>query len=224
VRNPAYFGFEYSASFVSENSLISEYKSGQLEWKDEEIAAIRVVLKRLTAIRILNSNDAEDLVQDTLLTMLTKPPGALLEKGPLAWSLGILRKKVGNYYRKVQRYEPFNEKDAQHRESTPASSPERKVFQEELRSIVDGVLKELPPFQRQAWELIIEGLNAREIMDELNSVRYQNVINRLYRGRKKLATALIRHGYGPDAAKGMRTMKRSNGKKTHPASKTGLTA
>jgi RNA polymerase sigma factor (sigma-70 family) len=224
VRNPTYLDLEYPASFISESTLFKECKSGQFEWNDEEIAAIRLVLKRLTAIRILNSNDAEDLVQDTLLTMLTKPPAALLEKGPLAWSLGILRKKVGNYYRKVQRYAPLNEKDSQNPEWMHAASPERRVFQKELQSIVDEVLSELPPFQRQAWELIMEGLNAREIMDELNSVRYQNVINRLYRGRKKLATALAKCGYGPDAAGGMRRMRRSHGKRSVQGVKTGLSA
>ena len=81
------------------------------EWTEEEIAAIRVVLQKLSTIRIMNSNDAEDLVQETLLTLIAKCPKTTLEKGPLVWSMGIFRKKVGNYYRKVQRYTALGDKE-----------------------------------------------------------------------------------------------------------------
>src|SRR5262245_44132029 len=70
----------------------------------EELARIRMVLRKLTALRIENPEDAEDLVQETLLTMTEKCPEIELRKGLLVWGMGILRKKVGNYYRRVQRY------------------------------------------------------------------------------------------------------------------------
>ena len=61
---------------------------------------------------------------------------------------------------------------------------------------------------------MIAGLNAREITEELHPVRYQNVINRLHRGRKKLAEALAKYGYGPEAASSLRKMKPGRGKKS----------
>jgi RNA polymerase sigma factor (sigma-70 family) len=215
VCNPAYLYLEYAPTFIADGSSLESYafKSGRFEWTDDEIKAIRVVLKKLTSIRIMNPTDVEDLVQETLLTMVSKRPGAELAKGPLVWSMGILRRKLGNYYRKVQRYTPLHEHKAAIRQLIPAASPERKVFHEELKAIVDAVLPEIPPFQRQALELMIAGLNAREITEELHPVRYQNVINRLYRGRKKLAEALARYGCGPDATPGFRKMKTSRGKK-----------
>ncbi len=226
MRNSACFYSEFSLSSIAEGPTLEgdEAKSGQLKWTDEEIAAIRAVLKKLTSFRILNSNDAEDLVQDTLLTMIDKHRGMVLEKGPLAWGLGILRKKVGNYYRKAQRYASLDEHEAGIQPWMLAASPERKLFHEELCLIVDDVLAQIPASQRRAMELLISGLNAREIMEELHPVSYQNVINRLYRGRKKLTSALIRYGYGPDAAPGMRKMKRSNGRKARATAKTGLPA
>jgi RNA polymerase sigma factor (sigma-70 family) len=212
VCNPACLHVEYRSFFVSESSPLQEYQLGQeqREWSDDEIAAIRLVLQRLTTIRVLNANDAEDLVQETLLTMITKCPKSELAKGPLAWSLGILRRKVGNYYRKVQRYAPLSEQVTCMREwmqhSIPASSPEWKVFHEELRGIVDETLAQLPPSQRQAMELLIAGLGPREIVKQLYPERYQNVINRLYRGRQKLAKELAKYGYGPNAKAGMRKL------------------
>jgi len=216
VRHPAYTCLECPSSFISENPPLEPYafKTGRLEWTDDEIEAIRVVLKKLTSIRIMNSTDVEDLVQETLLTMISKHPGADLAKGPLVWSMGILRRKLGNYYRRIQRYTPLNEQKEAVRQWMPVATPERKVFHEELKTIVDAELSEIPPFQRQALELLIAGLNAREITEELQPVRYQNVINRLYRGRKRLAEALTKHGFGPGTVSSLRKMKPGRGKKS----------
>ncbi len=212
--NPTCFHIEYEPFLVSESSPQREYglRQGQFDWTDDEIAAIRVVLQKLTSIRIMNSNDAEDLVQDTLLTMLTKYPERGLEKGLLIWTMGILRKKVGNYYRKAQRYASLGEQELHNgqriQESLIATSPELKVFHEELKRIVDEILTRLPPSQRQAMELLLAGLDSGEIVKQLQPERYQNVINRLYRGRQKLAKELAKYGYGPNAMAGMRRLKR----------------
>ena len=214
MRNVDYFFTEYLPCLIADGPALKEYELGSrhFEWTNDEFAAIRAVLKRLTAIRIINSNDAEDLVQETLLTMITKHPGEALEKGPLVWSLGILRKKVGNYYRKVQRYASLNEEDSCGRPLKNAASPEARMCHEELQTIVDEVISQLPSCQRRALELMIEGFNAGEIVKELHPERYQTVINRLYRGRKKLAKELAKYGYRPHAAAGMRKMKRCRGK------------
>ncbi len=78
MHNPAYCELDFSF-FVSESSFDYVAGSEQFEWTENEIAAIRAVLQKLTAIRVLNPTDAEDLVQDTLVTMLTKYPGGELE-------------------------------------------------------------------------------------------------------------------------------------------------
>ena len=222
--NPAYSQFDRPSS-VSESSRPEEYASNpeQIEWTDEKIAAIRAVLQRLTSIRIFNPNDAEDLVQDTLLTMLTKFPGSELEKGLLVWSMGILRKKVGNYYRKAQRFSSFSEQEScpwqSLRDRIPTASPEAKLFHEELQGIVSETLAQLPASQRIAIELLIAGLDAGEIVKQLHPERYQTVINRIYRGRKRLARELAKYGYGPGARTGMRGMKRCRAKKTEDRSR-----
>jgi RNA polymerase sigma factor (sigma-70 family) len=213
VRKVAYYFTEYLPSYVSECSSLKEYAygTGPFEWTDDEIAAIRAVLKKLTAIRILNANDAEDLVQETLLTMITRHPGTVLEKGPLVWCLGILRKKVGNYYRKIQRYESLGKHHHVTRQWKNTASPEARIFHKELQTIIREVLSQLPYSQRQALELMVAGFNTGEIVRELHPERYQNVINRLYRGRKRLAKELAKYGYGPNAGSALVKMKRSHG-------------
>ncbi len=226
MRNPACLYLNYASSFICDGSSLKSYGFGpdRIEWADDEIKAIRAVLQRLASIRIMNANDVEDIVQETLLTMISRHPGTELQKGLLVWSMGILRRKLGNYYRKIRRYAPLNEQDASFRQFAPSLSPDARLFQEELKAIIDEVLAQIPPFQRQAMELFIAGLNAREIAEELYPVRYQNVINRLHRGRKKLAEALSRYGYGPESTPALRRMKTASGRLPAELKKTSTSA
>ena len=183
------------------------------DWSDQEITSIRNVLHRLTALRVMNAEDAEDLVQDTFLTMAMKCPEIELEKGLLIWSMGILRKKVGNYYRRAQRNTPVNSDSASAVEFIPgdpsASSPEIKLHHEELSVLIYRVLATLPESHRQALELLLAGMRANEIVELLSPERYQNAINWLHRGRKKLARELARYGYGPQAKTAGRRSRRN---------------
>jgi RNA polymerase sigma factor (sigma-70 family) len=219
MYHPACFQPDYPFA-VSESSRFEEYGTvpEKLEWTEEKIAAIRAVLQKLSTIRVFNPTDAEDLVQDTLVTMLTKHPRSeLLEKGLLIWCMGILRKKVGNYYRKVHRFTSFSEQEPgtqqSIREFTAGASPEAKLFHEELQNIVRQSLESFPSAQRQAIELLLAGLDSGEIVRHLHPERYQNVINHIFRGRQKLAKELAKYGYGPNAKSGMMRMKKCRPKK-----------
>ncbi len=170
-------------------------------WSDDEIARIRAVLRKLTSLRIRNDDDAEDLVQETLLTMTRKCPEEELQKGLLVWSMGILRKKVGNYYRKSQRFTNVNSEEMLAQKGGECASlaavQESHIHHHELLAIIDVLLDRFPTRQRQAMELLLLGLRTHEIAEELSTERYQNIANRLYRGRKKLARELARFGYRP---------------------------
>ena len=215
MRKVAYLLEDCLLAFVSEKSSLKEYGFDQEQpaWTDDEITAIRTALKKLTAIRIFDSNDAEDLVQETLLTMISKQPAKVLEKGPLVWSLGILRKKVGNYYRKLQRYTPIGGEDVHAQKLRITTTPESGIFHDELNRIVEEVLSQFPDPQRRALELMVAGFDAGEIVKELHPESYQNVINRLYRGRKKLVQELAKYGYKPGTAAEVGKMKRCRGRK-----------
>jgi RNA polymerase sigma factor (sigma-70 family) len=214
LSNPPYIIQEYEHFFVAESSLPENIEQRRpLEWAEDEIAAIRRVLRKLAVLRIINFDDVDDLVQDTLLTMIAKPPASELEKGLLVWSLGILRNKVGNYYRKSQRYKPLV-KIEDLTESSPyslSSSPEAKASDTELRTLINEKIAELPPCQKEVMELLVSGHDPSEIVTKLHPERYQNVINRLHRGRKKLAKELARYGYRPGS---LTRMKCARGRKS----------
>jgi RNA polymerase sigma factor (sigma-70 family) len=218
VHNPAYREIDYRL-VIAESSYLEQYSAGpeRSEWTEEEIAAVRAVLHKLSAIRVLNPTDAEDLVQETILTMLTKYPANDLEKGLLVWSMGILRKKVGNYYRRTQRFTSFNEQESHAQQSVRelivAASPESSVLHDELQRIIGRSLAQLPSPQRQVIELLIAGFDSGEVVKQLHPERYQNVINHIYRGRQKLAKQLAKYGYGPHAKAGMRSMRKCRPRK-----------
>jgi RNA polymerase sigma factor (sigma-70 family) len=170
-------------------------------WSNEQLGQIRLVLQRLTALRIQNADDVEDLVQETMLTMTMKCPQEDLRKGLLVWSMGILRRKIGNYYRKVHRSASLSEHgvsmDPMSEQPPQPQSPEASVAYAELRSLVDEILEGLPSGERQAVGMLLAGLAPSRIVEQLHPERYQNVINRLYRGRQKLQRKLSKYGYGP---------------------------
>jgi len=212
VCTPSHLLRGYETSFVAENSpLKNPENTGRLDWADDEIAAIRKILRKTTVLRIWNSDDVEDLVQETLLTIISKPPGSELQKGLLVWSLGILRNKVGNYYRKPNRHISLDNIEGSAPRWVQQSfrfSPEASASDKEFRAIVNEKVAEMPPSQREVMELLVSGLDAREIVSQMHPQRRQNVINRLHRGRKKLARELARYGYGP-----LTDLKRARGRR-----------
>lgn len=209
MYNPACYSLKYALCVCDSSPLAN----GGTEWSEEEIATVRAVLHKLTSIRILDSSDAEDLVQETLLTMITKHPGVQLEKGLLAWTLGILRRKVGNYYRRIRRCNSFSYEGDLPCKDPDADSPEMKLLYCEMDGIVQETLALLPPPQRRAVELMLSGLQSREIAKELYPENYQTVITHIHRGRKRLAKELTKYGYGPDFKPGMTKMIRSTPKR-----------
>jgi len=214
-----YCSHERFDSFVAE--LVSSYCTTheaplpapeRQPWTDEELSRIRCELRKLTAIRVFNAPDAEDIVQETLLTLINNCPEKDLEKGPLVWSIGVLRNKIGNYYRKVHLRARHEEREAklQHGlfKTVNMISPEGELIRGELRNVITGTIDSLPPEQKTAMKMLVAGLKPREIAAKMSDEPYQTVINHLHRGRKKLARELIRHGFD-----GMHEMKRGRGVK-----------
>jgi RNA polymerase sigma factor (sigma-70 family) len=167
--------------------------------EQEDLIRLRRRLYRLSTLRVVNSEDAEDLVQETLLTFSARRPEVALRKGALPWCCGVLRRKVGNYYRKADRFAPLEDASAvparAEKQGGAHFTPEAKLLYKELRAIVTRLLSRLPRLEREALELLIAGRRVGEIVDQLQPERYQNVVNRIYRGRRKLARELARYGY-----------------------------
>jgi RNA polymerase sigma factor (sigma-70 family) len=193
--------YEFEAARVRETAPLRDYRSRARSdtWTEEELVRIRLVLRKLTALRVENPEDAEDLVQETLLTMVRKAPDMDIEKGPLIWAMGILRKKVGNYYRRALRCISLDDRQGFSRDAargpTAAPSPEASLHYAELCAVVESILQKLSAREREAIDLYLMGTQTAEIVALLHPERYQNIVNRIHRGRKKLVRELARYGY-----------------------------
>jgi RNA polymerase sigma factor (sigma-70 family) len=203
VRNLNYSRLKCEVFYIAERSDPKKYRSRSdfLKLDRHEIIAIRESLKKIARRRIMDAHDAEDIVQDTLLTMITCHPEGELEKGLQAWSRGILRNKVGNYYRKSRRHAALGKSNYMAGKRTQVALSvavqETTTSHRELRKIIAEKLAEFTPETRHVMELLLSGFKASEIAEHLDPEPYQNVINRLYRGRKKLARELVKCGFGP---------------------------
>lgn len=200
MRNLAYSFFHlYPALAVRESSPRTVRTGPSLnDWSDDELKKIRCVLQKITALRVCNPDDAEDLVQETLLTMTEKCPEVEIRKGLLIWGMGILRYKIGNYYGQVRRYEEAGGevriRNCRSR-ADPSPTPEALLRYAELSRLIDAFLKTLSAGERNALVLFLRGYTTSEIVRALRPEHYQNVVNRLFRGRRKIARELERRGY-----------------------------
>jgi RNA polymerase sigma-70 factor (ECF subfamily) len=164
-----------------------------LGWQSEDLARICKVLRRLAELRVRNVADAEDLVQDTLLTMVEKSAELPLRKGLLVWGMGILRKKIGNHYRKTQRRALTGSGDVPRPAGAP--TPEAMLHCEELQQIVARVLDRFPPEERRVMRLVLAGMPIFEVAELVETAPYQTIVNYSFRGRRKLVQHLERCGY-----------------------------
>jgi len=202
LQNIAYpLIYQFYVSRIRESLPCHQYPSKpsqQLrDWTDDELIHIRRVLRRVAGLRVENPEDAEDLVQETLLTMTQRCSEIDIQKGLLIWGMGILRNKLGNYYRRGRRHEPFLESQTVTVKgpTAPMPSQESALHYSELRALIDKITAGFEPREQRVLNYFLSGIPTHEIVRHFHPERYQNVVNWLYRGRKKLARELARYGY-----------------------------
>jgi RNA polymerase sigma-70 factor, ECF subfamily len=156
-----------------------------------------------TAYRLArNSEDAEDLVQETYFKAYRSfeqfTPGTNLK----AWLFKILKNTFINEYRRRQNLPPESdfsaieenfESQVRPEGSGRIKDPEEQALAGSLDQDVQRALDELPPDYRMAVVLAdLEGFSYKEIAEILD-VPVGTVMSRLYRGRKLLEAALLRY-------------------------------
>lgn len=167
-----------------------------------------------TAYRMTrNSEDAQDLVQETYLKAYRYYDKFQEGTNFKAWLFKILKNSFINNYRKKQSRPPQSDfaeiEDAlESRVSEEATrkikSPEEELLEDVLDEDVQRALDDLPYDYRIAITLAdLEGFSYKEIA-EILEVPLGTVMSRLYRGRKLLESAMLEyareHGYLRDGA------------------------
>ena len=162
-----------------------------------------------TALRMTrNTQDAEDLVQETFLKAYRHfdkfEPGTNLK----AWLFKIMKNTFINDYRKRQAQPPESdfaeiegafESQVSEEATQQIRTPEEEALADVLDEDVQRALDALPPEYRMVVLLTdLEGFSYREVA-EILEIPVGTVMSRLYRGRKRLESEMLRyareHGY-----------------------------
>jgi len=189
--------------------MIKDTTTHQKGWDFEAAAMPFVDALYNTAYRMTrNSEDAEDLVQETYLKAYRYYDK--FEEGTnfKAWLFKIMKNTFINNYRKRQQtpalsdfadIEESFESQVNEDAVRQIKNPEEEFLENVLDEDVQGALDKLPPDYRMVVILAdLEGFSYKEIADILE-VPVGTVMSRLYRGRRLLEEAMLEfaheHGY-----------------------------
>jgi RNA polymerase sigma-70 factor (ECF subfamily) len=189
--------------------MAKEEVAHQQGWNFEAAAMPFVDALYNTAYRMTrNSEDAEDLVQETYLKAYRYYDK--FEEGTnfKAWLFKIMKNTFINNYRKKQQapalshfadIEESFENQVSEDVARQTKNPEEEFLETVLDEDVQAALDKLPPDYRMVVLLAdLEGFSYKEIADILE-VPVGTVMSRLYRGRRLLESAMLEfaheHGY-----------------------------
>jgi RNA polymerase sigma-70 factor (ECF subfamily) len=166
-------------------------------------------------VRVNRREAAEDLVQETLLAGLSAREQFEGESSEQTWLVGILRRKIADYFRKRSRERVFAlDESAEFRVSDefdqrghwsyrPArwpNNPARTLEDREFWAVFEDCLSKLPPALGEPFRFReFERLGAEEVCNVLG-INATNLRVRLYRARTLLRRCLELHWF-TDSAK-----------------------
>ncbi len=190
-----YIGSDY----LSDGGLMTEEKKKQQDFNEEIIPHLDVLYN--FALRLTTDpNDAEDLVQDTIVKAYRF--FSSYEKGTnaKAWLFRILKNSFINNYRKTSKRPQqvdYDEVESYYEniraERTETSDLERLMFRELMDDDISSALSQLPEDFRTVVLLCdVEGYTYEEIANMLD-VPIGTIRSRLHRGRNLLKTELLEY-------------------------------
>jgi RNA polymerase sigma-70 factor, ECF subfamily len=188
-------------------------------WTDAELVALRQRLLRQARLAVADAATAEDLVQETLIAVVSQRATYRGDAALGTWAISILRHKTADWFRSaaVRRETPLpdegeaaldatlNEQfDAvgQWREAVPAwQQPERSHEQRQMMAVLEGCMGCLPArtrhvFMMREWL----GFEADEIRAQLG-ISADNLRQTLHRARLSLRECMNRRWFGANAAR-----------------------
>ncbi len=151
---------------------------------------LREQLTRYVHKRVSNHSDAEDLLQDILLKVLSNPGPAEADK-LLYWVFAIARNQLTDYYRARGRN---NHNVSLEEEQMPAADEEdiSAGVKEALRGVLGELIGELSEQDQHALRTVdLNGTSQKDFALGLG-VEYTTAKSRVQRARKRLRRALER--------------------------------
>jgi len=156
---------------------------------NNQLNAHREMLLRFALLQLHNESAAEDAVQETLLAALLAKESFRNESAIRTWLIGILKHKIADYYRTIDKHSSFEEINNCDDEDTNAaiekllfnnkghwigtlnqwSEPDHALQQKEFWIIFEWCQNNLPELHARAFLLReMVGLETTEICNEMD--------------------------------------------------------
>jgi RNA polymerase sigma-70 factor (ECF subfamily) len=180
-----------------------------MEFKLSLAPATRNYLLKYAQHRLQDIDQAEDIVQGTLLTACRTGHTFAGRSSEKTWLIGVLKHKISDYLRRVKRErvvferesdylsqdERFDEVGNWQIEPTEWNDPWRALASKEFQVVLIQALNTLPVRQAEVfWLREVEGLSTEEICKVL-SISTTNTMVLLYRARLRLREYLEVNGF-----------------------------
>lgn len=169
-----------------EKQLVNQILSGEKSAINQFYNKYQKPLFSFVCKRAKNKNDAQDIVQETLISGLNSLPSFNFKSSLFSWLCAIAKHETVDFYRKKRLKTvllskmPFMETWAD-----DALGPQSKYLKEELKEEIIFVLKNLSEGYSKILRLkYIEGMSIKAIAKNL-SITAKAAESRLYRARKK---------------------------------------
>ena len=153
------------------------------------------ILKSLIMGVIHNDAEADDLLQEIYMEIWNQAAHYSAQKGkPLGWIVTLTRRRSIDRLRKKQAYARAEERLQNETEQQPEAwvhnSTEDDIEVSDTRRLILGILKHLPPAQRDAIDMAFyHGMSQREIAAK-TGIPLGTIKTRLELGLKKISEAL----------------------------------
>ncbi len=153
------------------------------------------ILKSLIMGVIHNDAEADDLLQEIFMEIWNQAAHYSAQKGkPLGWIVTLTRRRSIDRLRKKQAYARAEERLQNETEQQPEAwvhnSTENDIEMSDTRRLILGILKNLPPAQRDAIDMAFyHGMSQREIAAK-TGIPLGTIKTRLELGLKKISEAL----------------------------------
>ena len=173
--------------------LFFEAKAGNKDAESRLFSYLHASYLSLAKRRIGEVQEAEDVVQATMETIVKKYQTADLVKGFLPWANQILFYKIGNYYRaqgRIRKHEgPEGERKIEGREV-----PEQDIVQNERETsmILHKAIARLSDECRKIFALLLSEQSREDIQRAFGGIPMGTIDSKIHRCRKKLKSLLIR--------------------------------
>ena len=153
-----------------------------------DILPLKDVLFRLAFRITLNKEDAEDIVQETLIRLWNETKTQEIENIK-SFALTVCRNLALDHNSKKERQNISFEEDL-HEQEDVSSQPDRVIENKERFGFLTALINELPEKQRTAIQLRdVEGRSYKEISDIMQITESDVKVN-IFRARQKLKDQL----------------------------------